>query len=289
MFGLWFAMPTIALTMLVVPIVLVLASLASDAFDLVRRLMSSARAQEILRRLASSDDPQQPPTSDLVGLVMSQGGRAWSIAQQVAGTAARAVIGIVILISGTYALLVDGDSWYAWVERHMPISPLALRRLVRAFTETGRGLLFGSVGAALVQALVATVIYVALGVSQALVLGVLTLFVAFIPAIGTALVWLPVAAGLAVTDRPAAAAVLVILGLAVISTVDNLVRPYLARRGSLQLPTYMVLVAMFGGLALIGPWDVVVGPLTVRLEKEALSIVRDPRSPAGGDGTAESG
>jgi hypothetical protein len=41
------------------------------------------------------------------------------------------------------------------------------------------------------------------------------------------------------TGRSGAAVVLLIAGVAVIGTIDNLVRPYLARRGKLQLPTYV--------------------------------------------------
>jgi predicted PurR-regulated permease PerM len=34
----------------------------------------------------------------------------------------------------------------------------------------------------------------------------------------------------------------------------------------------VVLVAMFGGLLVLGPWGLVIAPLTVRLAKEALAI-----------------
>lgn len=101
--------------------------------------------------------------------------------------------------------------------------------------------------------------------------------------------WIPVVAGPAVTGRSGAAIVLMIAGVAVIGTIDNLVRPYLARRGKLQLPTYVVLVAMFGGI-LMGGWGVLIAPLVVRLTKEALSILRDERvRPAGSVGNAPGG
>ncbi len=265
----------VGLVLFVVPAGVLLIPLVAEAIDLIQRLMASNRAREILQRLVSGDDGRQQSSSDLVGLVMNQSERAWAIAQQIAGTAARVIIGVVILIFGTYAILGDGHSWYAWIERHVPISGPALRRLANVFVETGRGLLFGIVGAGLAQSIVATIVYVALGVPQPFALGLLTLVFSVIPAVGTAIVWVPIAVGLAATGRPVAAVVLGILGVAVIGTVDNLVRPYLARRGRLQLPTYVVLVAMFGGIAVIGPWGVAVGPLVVRLAKEALMIVCD--------------
>jgi len=260
---------------LAVPVVVLLTLLMADAIDLVHKLIASDRMQETLRRLVSTDDTQPPSSSDLMGLVMSQGGRAWAIAQQVAGTAARGVIGLVILIAGTYAMLIDGDRAYAWIERHAPISAPVLRRFANAFTETGRGLLVGIVGAGLAQAVVATIIFVLIGVPQPFALGLLTFLVSVVPAVGTSIVWLPVAAGLALTGRTGAAMVLVIAGVAVIGAIDNVVRPSLARRGHLRLPTFVVLVAMFSGVVTMGPWGLLIAPLVVRLAKEALSIIRD--------------
>lgn len=262
---------------LAVPVVVLLSLLVADALDLVQRLVASDRVQETLRQLVSTDDTRPASSSDLMGLVMSQGGRAWAIAQQVAGTAARSVIGLVILIAGTFAMLVDGDRWYSWIELHAPISAPVFRRFANAFTETGRGLLVGIVGAGLAQAIVATIIFVLIGVPQPFALGLLTLLVSVVPAVGTSIVWLPVAAGLALTGRTGAATVLVIAGVAVIGTIDNVVRPYLARRGHLQLPTFVVLVAMFSGVMTMGPWGLLVAPLVVRLAKEALAILRDKR------------
>jgi predicted PurR-regulated permease PerM len=107
----------------------------------------------------------------------------------------------------------------------------------------------------------------------------LTLLFSMIPAIGTGLVWVPVAAGLALTGRVPAAIALALVGFFLISTVDNLARPWLARRGQLKLPSYVVMVAMFGGIELIGAWGLILGPLVVRLAKEALLIRAEAAAP----------
>jgi predicted PurR-regulated permease PerM len=253
------ALTMIALAALVAPAVVLVASLAGDARALVDRALASHRVQDVLRRLAEGDGAHERSLSELVGL-----------AQKLAGTAAQIVIGVVILGAGMHAILVDGARWYGWLERHAPIPPADLGRLAGAFVETGRGLFVGIVGAGLAQAIVATIAYVVLDVPRPLALGLLTLAFSVVPAIGTAIVWLPVAVGLAITDRPSAAVALVIAGVALIGTVDNLVRPYLARRGRLQLPTYVVLVSMFGGVALLGARGLIIGPLVVRLAKAAL-------------------
>jgi predicted PurR-regulated permease PerM len=271
------ALVTVALlVLLVVPVVTLVTLLVADAIGLIQRLMASARVRETLQQLVTGDHGQSAPP-DLVGTMMSQAERVWVIAREVAGTATNRVIGLVILIVGTYTFLVDGGRWYRWIETNAPVSTQTLRRFTNAFNETGHGLFVGIVGAGLAQSIVATILYIVLGVPQPFALGFLTLGASVIPAVGTAIVWVPVAAGLALTGRPGAAVVLAIAGVAVIGTIDNFVRPYLARRGHLQLPTYVVLLAMFGGIQVMGGWGLLLAPLVVRLAKEALSIARERR------------
>ena len=106
-------------------------------------------------------------------------------------------------------------------------------------------------------------------------LGGLTFLGAFVPLIGTASVWAPVAIGLFLSGRHGAALALVALGVLLIGTVDNLMRPYFARFGKLDLPMWVVALSMFGGLNLFGFQGLVVGPVVVRVTLELLSLVRE--------------
>jgi predicted PurR-regulated permease PerM len=267
-----------ALTTIVIPFVLVVVSLAADAYGLGMQLAQSPRGKAVLEQLASGngggDATAQASPASLWNLILSQQERALGILQQIAGTAARVLIGLFVLLAGVYAVLIEGGRWYRWFEQHAPIPSALLGRLRDAFYETGRGLFIGIGGAGLLQAIVATIAYLVLRVPHALELGLITFCFSLIPAIGTAFVWAPVAAGLALTGRTGAAIALVVCGIAVIGSVDNLVRPLLARRGRLQLPAYLVLVAMFAGVEVIGAWGLLVAPLVVRLAKAALEFDR---------------
>lgn len=265
------------LMIVLVPVAALLASVVIDAVALVRELLTSPEGRTVLERLAQRQGAKAQlesafSASSITDLLMTQGERAWAITKQVAGAATHIVIGLLILVSGMYAVLVQGAAWYAWIEGNAPVPARTTMRLAAAFLETGRGLAVSIVGAGLLQSIIATIAYLAIGVPSALALGLLTLLFSVIPAIGTALVWVPVTAGLAITGQTTAALVLGIIGVSLISTVDNLARPYLARRGALQLPTYVVLVSMFGGVELLGAWGLIMGPLVVRLAKEAVLI-----------------
>jgi predicted PurR-regulated permease PerM len=86
-----------------------------------------------------------------------------------------------------------------------------------------------------------------------------------------------VAAGLALTGKTTSAIILVVVGVAVISTIDNLARPIFSRYGKLEMPAFLILIAVFGGLAIFGTWGLFFGPLAVRMAMEALSIGREQR------------
>lgn len=267
------ALAVVALVAVLIPLLLVVTSLAVEAYDFVVGLAQSPRGKQVLEQLVQQRG-EGGSNKSIWQLAMGQQERAWAILQQVAGTAARVAIGLFVLVTGMYAVIVDGPSWWRWIEEHSPISRTLLDRFRDAFFETGRGLFIGIGGAGLIQAIVATIAYLALSVPHALELGLLTFCFSLIPAVGTAIVWVPVAAGLALTDHTVAAIVLAVLGVAVIGTVDNLARPFLARRGRLQLPTYIVLVSMFAGIHVLGAWGLFIGPLAVRLAKAALEEIR---------------
>lgn len=189
----------ILLTLVLVPVGAILTMLVLDAISLVGSLAESDQVHSVLVSLVSQKNPK--PDASIGELILMQGDRAFGIVRAIFSSAAQIVIGIVILLAGIYAILVDGRRWYQWLVEHAPMSSHALHRLADAFVETGRGLAFGIVGAGLLQALVATAAFLVLDVPQALPLGLLTLIFSIVPLVGTALVWVPVAVGLAITWR----------------------------------------------------------------------------------------
>jgi predicted PurR-regulated permease PerM len=85
-----------------------------------------------------------------------------------------------------------------------------------------------------------------------------------IPAVGPALIWLPVALYLFATGENVDALILIGFGAGVIGLVDNILRPILVGRDT-KMPDYIVLLSTLGGLALFGINGFVVGPLVAAL------------------------
>lgn len=274
----------VALLVLVtfIPFAVAVISLTRGISDLVTNVIHSGGAKSALVSVVSggqggaSLDVLKSPEK-IIGLVREHGDQALTILGGIAGAATTAAIGLFVFFLAVYVFLVDGPSQYEWIEKHSPLDVEHMRRFVSAFHETGRGLFVGIGLTGLSQGLVATAAYLALGVPRALVLGFLTCIASLLPSVGTALVWVPVAAGLAFAGKTGSALILCAVGVVAISTIDNVLRPVFARFGKLELSTFVLLTSIFGALVVIGPWGIIAGPLLARLAKEALVMARVDR------------
>jgi predicted PurR-regulated permease PerM len=277
------AVTSLIVVLVAVPTVLVGLSLWRDADQLLQEVRATGtgrRAIELLvadreaggRRGGGDVRSLVPRPEDAVRWMRRGGPEAWSMASDAVAAAAKIALGIVIYLAGTYVGLVQGRRAFAWLLTHVPLARRDARRLAAAYVETGRGLLVGIGLTGLIQGVIAGLAYVAIGMDRALVLGFLTFLASFVPTVGTGLVWLPVVLGLWLTGRPAEALAMLAWNALVVSTIDNVLRPVLSRFGRMDMHVLVLLVAMVGGLVVLGPWGVVMGPLVVRLTIEAIRI-----------------
>ncbi|CAF1604254.1 unnamed protein product, partial [Adineta ricciae] len=91
----------------------------------------------------------------------------------------------------------------------------------------------------------------------------------------TAIVWIPITVGLFIQQAHIKAVIMIVVGVLAIGSIDNLLRPVFSKLGSLQMSTLLLLLTIFGGLELLGPWGALLGPLIVRLATEAVILVRE--------------
>lgn len=255
-------------------------AIALDAIDLWAAMSTASSGDQALRTLVTGHeaDPIDPRLMDLRALAQTHVAEALGMASGLAGLAADAALGLFVFFSASYVFLTEGPRAFDWLERNTPVANRHIERFAAAFQETGCGLLVSVGLSGLVQALLATITYFALGVPRALVLGFVTLFASLIPSVGTALVWVPVTIALALSGRTVDAWALAAIGTFVISTSDNLLRPVFARWGNLDLHPLVVLLSMLGGLFLVGGWGLLLGPVVVRLAIEAMRIAREERA-----------
>ena len=132
------------------------------------------------------------------------------------------------------------------------------------------GVVYGILGTALAQgALAAFGLWLA-GVPGALFLGLLTTLLSFVP-FGPPAVWLPSTIYLFSIDRIEWGIFMGLWGLLVVSTVDNIIRPYFISLGS-ALPLLLVYLGVLGGIIAFGFLGLFIGPTLLAI---AYTIIRE--------------
>lgn len=131
-------------------------------------------------------------------------------------------------------------------------------QLLEVAQSTIIGVVYGIIGTALAQGILAAIGLALAGVPGAPLLGLLTFFLSVVP-IGPPLIWGPAAVWLYYQGHPGWAVFIVLWGLFVVSSVDNFLKPLLISRGS-NLPFILVLLGVFGGVVAFGFVGVFLGP-----------------------------
>ena len=152
------------------------------------------------------------------------------------------------------------------------------QHLIKVAGDTVRGVVFGILGTALVQALVAGLGFWIAGVPGAVLLSMLTFFFAVIP-LGPPLIWGPAALWLFAQHKPGMGIFMLLWGVLGISSVDNFLRPFLISQGS-KMPFILIFCGVIGGALAFGLVGVFMGPtllaVAFRLIEEWSSNPAEP-------------
>ncbi len=123
---------------------------------------------------------------------------------------------------------------------------------------TVRGVVYGILGTALSQAVLAGIGFFIAGVPGAALLALLTFFASIVPVLGTALTWVPAALWLFHQGATGWAIFMLIWGFGV-ANLDNVVKPWLISQGS-NMPFLLIFFGVLGGALAFGFIGVFLGP-----------------------------
>lgn len=265
---------TVVVAVVIVPVVFLAATLAGEAAGIYERLQSGEwnPAQylrglfdalpggviEVLKRIGWGDfDTVQRR----VAYALAQGTQF--IATQALGIGQNTfefVTGLFITLYLAFFLIRDGQELARAARRAVPLAPAHQRELLQKFRTVIRATVKGNLVVAALQGLLGGLAFWVLGVHGALLWGVLMAFLSLLPAVGAALVWLPVALYFFASGALWQGLALTAWGVLVIGLVDNLLRPLLVGKDT-RMPDYVVLTTTLGGMVVLGINGFVVGPL----------------------------
>ncbi len=234
-------------------------SLVGESIRAQLRLLANPSEADFRSMLAGAQEYLQP--------------RVLPITQMAGKFLLQICIDFAILVITLYFFFADGPSMMRTLMRLSPLDDEYVRQLLIQFDQTSRAVVLATVLSALAQGILATFGYWFFGLSSLVLLFLATTFMAFIPFLGPAVVWLPVAIYVgAVQERWAAALGLVLFGLTVVSMIDNVVRMFVLQ-GSSHLHPLLALLSVLGGLQVFGPIGILAGPMVVVFLQTLLEIL----------------
>ncbi|OYW89178.1 MAG: hypothetical protein B7Z20_00690 [Sphingobium sp. 32-64-5] len=171
-------------------------------------------------------------------------------------------IGVTLYL--TFFLLRDGRSLAEKIATTVPLDRELYDALSGRFIQVIRAMIKGSLVVAVAQGLIGGVVFALLGIPGAALWGTLMGAMSLIPAVGTGIVWVPVALYLLFTGSITEGLILIACGALIISTVDNVLRPILVGRET-KMPDPLILISTLGGIAVAGFNGLIIGPVIAAL------------------------
>ncbi|HSN70411.1 MAG TPA: AI-2E family transporter [Steroidobacteraceae bacterium] len=197
------------------------------------------------------------------------------------------IVGLGLMVFLLFFFVRDGEEMVATARQLIPMREDRKALLFDYISSVTRAVVFGVGLTALIQGTLVGVALAIVGVQAPLVFGVLAVLFSLLPVGGSAFIWVPAAAVLALQQRWGAAIFLVIWGALLVGTVDNFLRPLLIS-GRAQVATLTVFIGVLGGVSAFGAIGLFLGPVVVALIIALIRFaidVEDDVAPAAPGGT----
>ncbi len=186
------------------------------------------------------------------------------------------LVGFFIMLYLLFFFLRDGSALGRRMTDTLPLEGDIKRDLSSKFITVIRATVKGNIVVAMVQGALGGFIFWVLGIHAPVLWGTLMAFLSLLPAVGAAIVWLPVAIYFLATGAVLNGVMLTAFGVLVIGLVDNVLRPLLVGKDT-KLPDYVVLMSTIGGMALFGLNGFVIGPVIAAMFVAAWAIFATSR------------
>ncbi len=178
----------------------------------------------------------------------------------VLGSAVSALVGLLMFCIALYYFLADGPALLSATQALIPVYVGYQKELLQQFDKVVRAVVLATFMAAIGQGLATSVALYIVGFHHFFIIFIVATFASLIPVAGTWLIWGPCAILLGSQGHWGSVAFLVIFGVAVIGTMDNVIRAFVLQSDA-KLHPLLAFVSVLGGLQMMGLWGVFIGPI----------------------------
>jgi predicted PurR-regulated permease PerM len=182
------------------------------------------------------------------------------LAPNILGSISELLLGLFIMFFVMFYGFREGQSFITYLKELLPLEVGLKDSLFHEMRTVTQAVLYGQVLTAVIQGALGGLGFLICGVPNALFWGAIMMITAFIPLLGTPLIWVPAAVGLILDGQTTRGIVLLVYGATIVMNIDNFLRPRLVSVRSKVHPV-LILIGVLGGLRVFGFIGMLVGPL----------------------------
>jgi predicted PurR-regulated permease PerM len=178
---------------------------------------------------------------------------------------------LVLLIM--FFLFIDGEALVRRMAYLLPLKSAQTEVVMESLRKISRSVLVGGFSVAVLQGVAGGMGFAFVGI-PALFWGAVMVFAAFVPVVGTGLVWGPAVIVLLIMGEWKSALFLALWCGILVTSIDSILRPVLLRGGA-KLPVIFIFMSILGGINVFGVFGLLYGPMILGLVAVMLDIYAD--------------
>ena len=174
------------------------------------------------------------------------------------------LVDFAVMLYSLFYFLRDGERLINTLTKNIPVDKKHIDHFINQFLTTAKSSLKFTFVIGGIQGLLGGLVFYFTGIERALVWGVLMFGLSVVPAVGSAIIWLPAGIIMLFLGHIWQGITILVFCSVVISSVDNLLRPVLMGRDT-QMHSLLIFLSTLGGLAAFGFSGFVLGPVIAAL------------------------
>ncbi|MEO8664239.1 MAG: AI-2E family transporter [Ignavibacteria bacterium] len=280
------SMLTISISMLIfiIPVILIstaavsdLAAISTTGIEEIQKLINDPQTSSLsnvynyingfinLKELIKPEDIKEI-ASRLSTIIFSA---SWYVIEGLFG----AIVGILFAMFTMFYLFRDGEKIVSDIPDILPFDNSQAKELIKETSALINATIRGSLLIAVLQGVLAGLIFWLLGIPSSVLLGLLAMIFSLIPIGGTAFVTVPVIVGLVFAGKYGEAVILAVFSALIIGMIDNFLLPKLIKQ-RVKMNELFVFFSVLGGLQLFGLLGLFMGPIILAIAFGLLKVFK---------------
>lgn len=253
---------------IIIPLILTIQALTSQSISVYTQTQDYLNSQETgFKDFNTVINDKSGMNLDLQSVILTSVNFFIEKTKYVVSSLPKLFLKFFVMLFLLYYLLKDWDSLVLKTKKYIPLKKENKDKIINEVDNVTKAVIYGTLMTALIQGILATIAYFIVGINSPLFWGFITIIAALIPFGGTAIIWGPasiilIAKG-AVLHTPSLIIKgigLIIYGILLVSTIDNLIKPKLIGN-KVHMHPALVLLGVIGGISVFGFIGIIFGPL----------------------------